>query len=142
VQQLETHRGGYGCIAWFGLVTIVAILGVSWFYRNFLKPGQIVLIQGGETEKVLYVGATEADAEELGKLVKASDDLGLEKLKATTNVLAIASGTKVRVIEHNWFKSLFRVRILEGKETGKSGWTSKQFLSEPPKEANAPSPPK
>lgn len=133
MRQLETHRGGYGCIAWAGVAVIVAVLGASWFLRNYLKPGQIVLIQGEETEKTIYVGATESDAEELGKLVRAGDDLGLEKLKTANNVLPIPSGTKGRLIEHNWFKSLYRVRILEGKELGKSCWTTRGYLIKPPK---------
>ena len=141
MRQLETHRGGYGCVAWAGLAVIVAVLGVSWFLRNYLKPGQIVLIRGEETEKTIFVGATEADAEELGKLVKAGDNLGLEKLKKAESVLPIASGTKARVIEHDWSKSLYRVRILEGKETGKSCWTTRVYLTKSSVEANAPAPP-
>jgi hypothetical protein len=90
------------------------------------------LIQGGETEKIIYVGATQDDADELRKLLKADDELGLEKLKTANNMLPIAVGTKARVIKHNWFMSLYRVRILEGKELGKSCWTIREYVAKPP----------
>jgi hypothetical protein len=133
VPPLESRRGGYGCFVWFGLLALAIITPLGWLHSDILKPGQIVMVRGKEAQKIVYVGATEADAEELEKLVKAGDNLGLEKLESSSSVLPIAPETKALIIEHVWLNALYRVRILEGKEIGKSAWTSREFLFLPTK---------
>jgi hypothetical protein len=127
----ESRRGGYGCFVWLGLLVLVVAGILLWFNTSISRPGQIVLLRGKDTDKIVFMGTTQADGQELETLVRANDDLGLRKIESSDSVLSVAAGTRCRVLEHDWFKSLYRVRVLEGKEMGKSGWVGREFLSQP-----------
>lgn len=131
MHELEVRHGGFGCFVWAALVVLL-LAGILFWSRNSIpRPGQVVLVHGEEVDKEVYIGPTEADGREIKVLIQAHDDLGLRKLVTGGTVFALASGTRCRVLEHDWLQSLYRVRVLEGKETGKSGWVYGRFLSEP-----------
>jgi hypothetical protein len=129
----EGRHGALGCVFWAGLLVLVVVVIVVWSGPSILHPGQIVLLRSKAKEEAVYVGPTEADGQELKTLIQAGDDLGIGKMESGGSLFPVASETRCRVIEHDWLKSLYRVRVLEGQEKGKSGWVYSRFLSAPPK---------
>ena len=56
----------------------------------------------------------------------AGDQHGAAQMHATGKMFAVDNGTRVKVIDIAF--GALRVRVLDGDETGKSGWISHEFV--------------
>ena len=74
----------------------------------------------------IAVAVTEGAFDELLKVVRARDMMGLAQLLSSGDAFAVPNNTRVLVIEQGLFKT--RVRIVEGEAAGRSGWVPMEFV--------------
>jgi hypothetical protein len=88
-----------------------------------------ILIAG--TNATIPVSATLFDMDTLIKSAIANDDYGMRKLVKSGSVMVVPSGTSVLVIDDAGgflFAPSRKVRILEGKYKGESGWVPVEWV--------------
>jgi DNA-binding winged helix-turn-helix (wHTH) protein len=81
--------------------------------------GRVLVLQDKSGGDFVSLAVDELALREKQKLEAAADDLGLSLLYAAEKVLAVQTGTKVKVLEDRPEQSYFEVRILEGEHTAK-----------------------
>lgn len=81
-------------------------------------------IQFGDGQYPAWVSEDEQTYKELVAAVTAKDTVGYNKLLYSGKVFEVATGTKVLVLEPGLERS--KVRILEGNNSGRSGWVPRQ----------------
>ncbi len=85
---------------------------------------------GTSTTKVVLMGGTKEDYEEMFKLIIARDDLGVSKMVLDGRVLMVEPGTKVKVIGTKIGSR--EVRIMSGKYLSQSGWVPNEMVHRTP----------
>lgn len=90
-----------------------------------LNVGDLGYLQSNSGTAML--ATTQNNEDKLTKLSVAKDTEGITQMVLDGDVILIDSGTKVRVIGQMMFSR--EVRVLEGKNYGKSGWVPNEFLS-------------
>lgn len=75
----------------------------------------------------VYVGTTKEAHEKITKAVLAKDAVGVAQFLRNGDVIQLAEGTKVLVID--FALGLREVRVLEGDNFGKSAWLPKEWIS-------------
>ncbi len=121
----------YTLIASVALVFFISI-GSSGSTISTPPAPQIESVSVGETGYLessadnVLVGTTKQNYEEIVKLSVAKDNEGLTQMVLNGQAYFVDSGTQVRVIDTSMFAR--QVRILEGKQSGKSGWVPAEFV--------------
>lgn len=88
--------------------------------------GSEVYIRGGSATG--FVASDSATLLELEKAQSANDSIGVSNLIQSGRVWAVNNGTKALVIDSD-SRGGVNVRILEGRQTGRSGWTDEAWLT-------------
>jgi DNA-binding winged helix-turn-helix (wHTH) protein len=96
--------------------------------RTSARVGQVSTLCDDTGSPFVLLPVDDQSFEEKQKLEKASDDLGLALLVASKKILAVPSGTKVKVVEDGQLVS--RVRMLEGEHIGETGLALRKQLAE------------
>ena len=108
----------------FGII-ISLVMGPSGGKKASVSAGQNgILKSSGE---LTPVALTEKNFDAWTSAQVAKDNLGIQQLLASGKVVGVKSGTKVLVIEQATFKR--KVRILEGKDKGLSGWVAMEYVT-------------
>lgn len=68
----------------------------------------------------IHLSVDRAARDEWNKSVVANDIIGIRQLIARGSAFPVSDGTRVLVLEQDWFDA--RVRILEGRQSGRTGW--------------------
>ena len=68
----------------------------------------------------VLLGSTELDYDEGNRAIRIHDHYGYDELLRTGRIFLVLNGTKALIIDRGVF--VVRVRILEGKDAGQSGW--------------------
>lgn len=68
----------------------------------------------------IHLSVDRAARDEWNKSVVANDIIGIRQLIARGRAFPVSDGTRVLVLEQDWFDA--RVRILEGRQSGRAGW--------------------
>lgn len=90
--------------------------------------GKVLLLHDNSGRDFVSLAVDEMALREKHKLEAAADDLGLSLLFASEKVLAVRTGTKVKVLEDRPAQSCFEVRILEGEHIAKTAIVPGNYL--------------
>jgi len=125
---------GIAVLGFLGLAGIMVIIAsssdkaetpVSQPVKQSINIGDNAIIKVGIPE--VFLGVTEQDQEVLGKSLMAKDTMGISNLLSNQKVFLVKEGTKVLVIDRAY--GIRNVRIMEGVNTGKTGWLPYEWLS-------------
>lgn len=76
--------------------------------------------------KEVLIAVDEKSFDEWNAIAAAKDSGGMLKLLGTGRAFLVANKTKVLVLDPDTVKT--KVRVLEGDQSGKSGWISVEFV--------------
>jgi RNA polymerase subunit RPABC4/transcription elongation factor Spt4 len=113
----------------FGLIIISMMINALSEHkpigqRSSVSVGKEGIINGGGEETLLTV--SESAFDEWIKAKAANDEYAMGAMFMNGKAFTVKSGTKALVIDQSMFKR--RVRILEGKYKGISGWTAMEHV--------------
>jgi hypothetical protein len=110
----------------FGLMVIGAIMnGITGKPTTTgVAVGKEAILNGGGQETLMAI--SEPAYDEWTKAAAAKDKYGMGILLTSGRAFTVKSGTKVLVIDQSMFKR--KVRILEGKQKGLSGWAAMEHV--------------
>ena len=95
--------------------------------QRLMPVGAVGQVWNADPAWVLIARTKEAH-EEIDKAIAARDTDGLMELVREGMAFQADSGTKVKVIETDWFHGLTRIRILSGPHSRESGWLYSQLV--------------
>lgn len=131
-QTSQRRWGGCGNTLFFvGVIVLAGIVAWTWYY-SLPKPGQHFTLTAQAPDKLVAVIAEKDAALDFKKFTAAGDAVGLKQLLAGGNVLRVPVGDTVLIIDHDWFNSLYEVRVMSGVLAGKRGWVLRDSLKEIP----------
>lgn len=111
----------------FFVAAVAGLFGGHSGNTNGLAPGGEALIHSGSKSTPL---ATDQETyDETQKILLAKDWAGLRQLVGQGRVFVVDEGTRLRVIEANWDRTMARVEILEGPQASKVGWIAEAYLA-------------
>ena len=138
--ERRSYGNAIGCIGIIGGLLVVGIVlaalivafgtstratpesGPHTYHPGLGEDGFLRSTDGG----ALPVALDEEAWQAMWDAVVAGDDYGMAELVATGRVLAVESGTRVRVIDTGLFRN--KIRVLEGEHTGRGGWVAYEFV--------------
>jgi hypothetical protein len=138
--ERRSYANAIGCIGTVGALVLVGIVlaaligaldtstratpesGPHTYHPGLGEDGFLRSRGGGP----LPVAVDEEAWQAMSDAVVAGDDYGMAELVATGRVLAVDSGTRVRVIDRALYRT--KIRVLEGKHTGRGGWVAYEFV--------------
>lgn len=118
-----------------GVIIIVTILAVGQSFYNRIedKSGFNSVSRGEEGflrvagQKEILVASTKESLDRLVNAAVSKDNYGMGEMVLSGEAFFVDTGIKVLVIESGLTSK--RIRILEGKKTGYSGWVPSEFVS-------------
>lgn len=124
---------GKGCLIFVGVVIVFSVILTLLCSFNGTKNTQKSSV---DSEACLYIenkefvplAVNENSFDEFVTAAIANDSHGITDLIAAGKVFTVPSNTKILIIERPVGKA--KVRILEGKNTGDSGWVPKEWIKQ------------
>jgi DNA-binding winged helix-turn-helix (wHTH) protein len=92
--------------------------------------GKVLILRDGSERTFVSLAVDETALKEKQKLEGAGDDLGRSLLFADEKLLAVRTGTRVKVLEGRQANSCYEVRILEGEHTAKTAVLPGSYLAQ------------
>ena len=117
---------------WVGLGVVAAvILVLLLWWASLPRAGQEFVLKSASHGETIYVPTTHEAAKELDLINQNGDKVGLARLVLVGQVLVVADGTRVRVTDHSWLKSLYGIQVSAGNLAGQRGWVPPKYLAKP-----------
>lgn len=76
----------------------------------------------------IFVAINKSSGQEMNKFFLANDSTGLAELQLGNRIFKVDNDTKVKILDVAVWDGLYEIRILDGSNAGKSGWTSTAFV--------------
>jgi len=76
----------------------------------------------------IFVAIDKTSGQKMNKSFLANDSTGLAELQLGNRIFKVNNDTKVKILDIAGWDGLYEVRILDGSNAGKSGWTSTAFV--------------
>ena len=117
---------------WVGLGLVAAvILVLALWWASLPRAGKEFVLQSGSRGETIYVPTTLEGAKELDLINQNGDKVGLARMVLVGQVLVVADGTRVRVADHSWSRSLYEIQLAAGNLAGQRGWVPPKYLAKP-----------
>lgn len=124
---------GKGCLIFIGIFIAFSVLltllcsftGTKNTQKSFVGSEASLCI---ENREVVPLAINKNSFDEFVNAAIANDTYGIANLIAAGKVFTVPNNTKVLIIEGSVGK--VKVRILEGKHTGESGWVPKEWIKQ------------
>ena len=124
---------GKGCFIFVGVIIALSVIltlvcsfnGTKNTQKSFVGSEARLYI---ENKEFIALAITKNSFDEFVNAAIANDSHGITNLIAAGKVFTVPSNTKILIVESSVGKA--KVRILEGKNIGESGWVPKEWIKQ------------
>jgi len=124
-------KGCVGCMVVFGIIIVVSVIVAIFLPTSKSKPTQNSSVGKEsnlfiENNNFIYVCIDKSSYDDFVNASLSKDTYGITNLIAAGKIFSVPNNTRVLIIDRS--VGAREIRILEGKNTGKSGWVPMEWV--------------